>query len=76
MYNIQPYPDNVKALLTPEGFEQAFHTLFGSDAYKTRESCYEVLECEFEHLFGRRKYEDYNSFRNCVAYRHKKRLKR
>jgi hypothetical protein len=73
MYNIAPYPPEVLALQTPEGFEQAFHVLFGSDTYKTRALCYEDLEAEFEHLYGRRKYEDYNSFRNCVAYRHKKR---
>jgi hypothetical protein len=71
-HDVIPYPAEVKALLTPQGFENAFHNLWGSDAFQTRENCYETLEAEYEHLFGLRKYEDYNSFRNCLAYRRKK----
>jgi hypothetical protein len=75
MYNIQPYPDNVKALLTPEGFEQAFWTLYTSSDWKSRERCFELLSDEFEHLFGYRKYSEYNSFRVQMATRQRKRRK-
>jgi hypothetical protein len=75
MYNTQPYPPEVLALQTPEGFEQAFWNLYTSSEWKSRERCFELLSDEFEHLYGYRKYSEYNSFRVQMATRHRKRRK-
>lgn len=73
--NVAPYPQEILDLQTPEGFEQQFHILWGTDAYKSREACFEDLSAHYEHFYGQRRYEDYNAFRNCLSYRKKKNKK-
>ncbi len=51
------------ALLTPNGFDDRFWEYAGKE--KTYKVAYEKLEDEYSFYFGKRKYSDYNSFRNC-----------
>jgi hypothetical protein len=73
--HLAPYPKEILDLQTLEGFEQQFWVLWGTDAYKSRQACYEDLEAHHEHFYGRRKYEDYNSFRVQLSKMHHKRRK-
>ena len=50
------------SLLTADGFDKRFFEL----ASETN------LEIEYENYFGKRKYSDYNSYRNCRDKRLKK----
>ena len=51
------------ALLTPEGFDDRFWDIAAQT--KTYKKAYEIVEQECEEHFNRRRYSDYNSFRNC-----------
>ena len=53
----------ILALLSPNGFDERFWK--NSKDSKTYLEAYEKTEKEFENHFGKRKYSDYNSFRNC-----------
>lgn len=57
------------ATLTSEGFEEVFFSQARtSSSYM---EAYEKVEAWHEDTFGRRKYSDYNSFRNAKTQRHK-----
>lgn len=55
--------NNILALLTPNGFDERFWDL--ASQTKTYKEAYELLEQEYENNFSKRKYSDYNSYRNC-----------
>lgn len=57
------------ASLTADGFEQAFFTEARTSS--TYMEAYEKVEVFHEELFGKRKYSDYNSFRNSKTQRNK-----
>tara|TARA_R110002020_G_scaffold470398_1_gene696267 strand:- start:9275 stop:9484 length:210 start_codon:yes stop_codon:yes gene_type:complete len=57
-------------LLSPNGFDERFFELAAER--KTYKKAYEDLENEYENYFGKRKYSDYNSYRNCRDKRLKK----
>tara|TARA_R100001440_G_scaffold74743_2_gene100558 strand:+ start:681 stop:887 length:207 start_codon:yes stop_codon:yes gene_type:complete len=61
------------ALLTPEGFDERFWSEASNT--KTYKQAYENVEKDFEKYFQRRKYSDYNSYRNCRDKRIKKNKK-
>lgn len=71
--NVAPYPQEILDLQTLEGFENQFWILWGTDAYKSQKACYEDLECHHEHFYGKRRFEDYNSFKVQLSKYHKKR---
>ena len=52
----------IRLLIHPRQFAEAWFRLLSQ--HKTYESAYEALETEYINYFGRRKYSDYNSFRN------------
>lgn len=59
------YDEKVLALLTPEGFNDAVQFVFqNSETRKFEKDCYEEVEVIFEHWFGYRRYEDYNSYKS------------
>ncbi len=58
------------SLLSPEGFDERFWDL--ASQTKTYKEAYEKLEQEYEEYFSKRKYSDYNSYRNCRDRRLKK----
>ena len=58
------------ATLTADGFEQVFFTQASTSS--TYMEAYEKVEMWHEETFGRRKYSDYNSFRNAKTQRRKK----
>lgn len=58
------------ATLTSDGFEQVFFTEARTSS--TYVEAYEKVEAWHEDVFGRRKYSDYNSFRNTKTQRKKK----
>lgn len=70
---VTPYPKEIQSLHTAEGFEKMFWLLYRSFDWKSREQCYEALEEDYEHYYGRRRYCEYNTFRNLMARRHKMR---
>ena len=53
----------ILALLSPNGFDERFWKHCKSE--KTYKAAYEKTENEFAEHYGKRKYSDYNSFRNC-----------
>ena len=61
------------ALLTPDGFDERFWD--NAAQSKTYKIAYEKVEQEYESYFGKRKYSDYNSYRNCRDKRIKKNKK-
>lgn len=63
----------ILALLTPEGFDERFWDCAAQT--KTYKAAYEMVEVEYEDNFSKRKYSDYNSFRNCRDKRIKKATK-
>jgi len=64
----------ITSLLTPDGFDERFFEL--ASETKTYKKAYENLETEYENYFGKRKYSDYNSYRNCRDKRLKNRPKK
>ena len=58
------------SLLSPEGFDERFWDL--ASQTKTYKEAYDKLEQEYEEYFSKRKYSDYNSYRNCRDRRLKK----
>ena len=58
------------SLLSSEGFDERFWDLAAQT--KTYKEAYEKLEQEYEDNFSKRKYSDYNSYRNCRDRRLKK----
>ena len=62
--------ERIITLITPEGFDERF---WDNAAHcKTYKIAYEKVEEEYESVFGKRKYSDYNSYRNCRDRRLKK----
>ena len=57
-------------LLSHDGFDKRFFELAAET--KTYKKAYEILEIEYENYFGKRKYSDYNSYRNSRDKRLKK----
>ena len=57
----QAYNDSTKALLTIEGFSEAFQRNIKN--FPTHEAAYEQVEESYFYFFGKRKYTDYESFR-------------
>lgn len=55
---IEPH---IQRLLTQEGFIEAFYEQCAD--YKTHEEAYEGVERLYERYFGKRKYSNFNSFR-------------
>ena len=53
----------ILALLTPNGFDDRFWKY--AKETKTYVEAYEKTEIEHQKHFGKRKYPDYNSYRNC-----------
>tara|TARA_R100000655_G_scaffold62757_1_gene101230 strand:+ start:413 stop:634 length:222 start_codon:yes stop_codon:yes gene_type:complete len=53
----------ILALLSPNGFDDRFWKY--AKETKTYLEAYERTEIEHEKHFGKRKYADYNSYRNC-----------
>ena len=68
LMTIPAAPDNVRRLATLEGFISSFEELIKS--CKTYKTAYEVLEIQYERVFGRRKYDNFLSFK--VVYLRKK----
>ena len=60
------------ALLSPEGFDERFWKV--ASETKTYKEAYEIVEQEHEKYFKKRKYSDYNSYRNCRDKRIKKNI--
>tara|TARA_R100000781_G_C4047528_1_gene116294 strand:+ start:258 stop:470 length:213 start_codon:yes stop_codon:yes gene_type:complete len=58
------------ALLNPDGFDKRFWDL--AKESKTYKQAYEELEKEYILHFKKRRYADYNSYRNCRDKRLKK----
>lgn len=58
---VEPLPECVRQLLSPEGFREYFNLV--CDCYSTRLEAYEALEDIHILLTGRRKYFEYASFR-------------
>ena len=58
------------ATLTAHGFEEVFFSEARTSSTYTE--AYEKVEIWHEELFGKRKYSDYNSFRNTKTQRKKK----
>lgn len=56
--------------MTSDGFEQAFFSEARTST--TYMEAYEKVEIFHEEMFGKRKYSDYNSFRNTKTQRHLK----
>ena len=53
----------ILALLSPKGFDERFWK--HAKESKTYIEAYEKTEMEHEKHFGKRRYSDYNRFRNC-----------
>ena len=68
LMTIPAAPDNVRRLATLEGFISSYEELIKS--CKTYKTAYEVLEIQYERVFGRRKYDNFLSFK--VVYLRKK----
>jgi len=56
--------------MTAAGFEEVFFSEMGTST--TYMEAYEKVEIFHEQVFGKRKYSDYNSFRNVKTQRNKK----
>ena len=65
-------PESVRRLATLEGFFASYEQLCKS--CKTYQSAYEVLEIQYERVFGVRKYDNFSVFK--VVYYRRKRQKR
>tara|TARA_R100001143_G_C3313841_1_gene111451 strand:- start:544 stop:759 length:216 start_codon:yes stop_codon:yes gene_type:complete len=63
----------ILALLTPNGFDERFWDYAAQT--KTYQEAYDIVEGEYESNFNKRKYSDYNSYRNCRDKRLKKATK-
>ncbi len=61
---------NIIALLSPEGFDEKFWDKAAQT--KTYKEAYEKVEEEYQFYFKKRRYSDYNSYRNCRDRRLKK----
>lgn len=61
----------MRQLVTLEGYFEAYEALV--KCCKTYKTAYEVLELQYERIFGMRKYDNYSSFK--VVYWRKQRLK-
>ena len=53
----------ILALLSPKGFDERFWKY--AKESKTYLEAYEKTEIEHNKYFGKRRYSDYNSYRNC-----------
>lgn len=58
---VEPLPECVRQLLSPEGFREYFNLV--CDCYPIRLEAYEALDDIHIRLTGRRKYSEYASFR-------------
>lgn len=54
---------NILILISADGFVREFWER--AKNYKTLKSCYEDLEKDYQNVFGKRRYSDYDSFRVC-----------
>ena len=65
---IPPAEREIRELVTPQGFIASYEEL--CKCCKTYKTAYEVLEIQYERVFGRRKYDNFSSFK--VVYLRKK----
>ncbi len=63
--------DELKCLVTPEGFEEAFHSR--TRHTRTYQEAFEQLNEEYKQAIGKYRYSDYNSF---MAARNERRARR
>ena len=66
-------PEGMRKLTTTEGFIESYEQLI--KCCKTYKTAYEVLEIQYERVFGVRKYDNFSSFK-IVYYRRKRQQKR
>jgi hypothetical protein len=59
----QPYPEKLLLLQTPDGFNNLVQHIYQSTE-KVERLCYLDAEEYFFYLFGRNRYEDYNSYKS------------
>lgn len=65
---VTPYPQHILALLTFDGFSQAYvRELHTSD---TNEQAYEKVEAVYVKYYGRRKYAAFSSFKTLFSRRY------
>ena len=61
---IVPLSEKARHLLYDDGFLSYFNAM--RDLYPSAHLAYESLESFYETIFGRRRYSDYDSFRNVI----------
>lgn len=61
---IPALPESAQHFLTPDGFLEYFNRI--CDCFPSKREAYETLEDIHEHITGRRKYSEYDSFRVAV----------
>lgn len=60
-----PYPTELMSLLHPKVFNDFVqHIYHSAEPKKVETRCYEEAEAVFKKFFGRRRYEDYNSYKS------------
>lgn len=57
------YDDKIRAMLTPEGFNEVVQYIY-QKSLDYEHQCYEEAETIFENFYGYRRYEDYNSYKS------------
>lgn len=67
---IIPLSEKARHLLYEDGFLIYFNAM--KDLYPSAHIAYESLESFYETIFGRRRYSDYDSFRNVLLKRNRK----
>lgn len=67
---IIPLSEKARQLLYGDGFLSYFDAM--KDLYPSAHIAYESLESFYETIFGRRRYSDYDSFRNVLQKRNRK----
>ena len=58
-----PLPEKIQALLTPHGFNEYVQHIY-QNSNKLEIECYNIAEDYFHHVFGKKRYEDYNSYKS------------
>lgn len=67
---IVPLSEKARHLLYEDGFLTYFNAM--KDLYPSAHIAYESLEGFYETVFGRRRYSDYDSFRNVLQKKNRK----
>ena len=61
---MEQFNKNAIQLITARGFDKAFTDMLNNPYYPTQEKAYEALESTYKKHFGRRRYSNFNSYRN------------